>query len=77
MVTAFHREALLEAARQRDLPLDGVLNKPVSASTLLDQISFVFGGVTGQSRKTQRQSSYRDDERACAVPGCCWWRTMR
>ncbi|PLY42574.1 multi-sensor hybrid histidine kinase [Janthinobacterium sp. ROICE36] len=64
MVTAFHREALLAAARQRDLPLDGVLNKPVSASTLLDQISFVFGGVTGQSRKTQRQSSYRDDERA-------------
>lgn len=64
MVTAFHREALLEAARQRDLPLDGVLNKPVSASTLLDQIAFVFGGVTGQSRKTQRQSSYRDDERA-------------
>lgn len=64
MVTAFHREALLEAARQRDLPLDGVLNKPVSASTLLDQISFVFGGVTGQSRKTQSQSSYRDDERA-------------
>ena len=64
MVTAFHREALLEAARQRDLPLDGVLNKPISASTLLDQISFVFGGVTGQSRKTQRQSSYRDDERA-------------
>ncbi|MEG0882560.1 MAG: ATP-binding protein, partial [Janthinobacterium sp.] len=57
MVTAFHREALLEAARQRDLPLDGVLNKPVSASTLLDQIAFVFGGVTGQSRKTQRQSS--------------------
>jgi two-component system, sensor histidine kinase and response regulator len=64
MVTAFHREALLEAARQRELPLDGVLNKPVSASTLLDQISVVFGGVTGQSRKTQRQSSYRDDERA-------------
>ncbi|MDN2711373.1 response regulator [Janthinobacterium sp. SUN118] len=64
MVTAFHREALLEAAQQRELPLDGVLNKPVSASTLLDQISFVFGGVTGQSRKTQRQSSYRDDERA-------------
>ncbi|MGX9775570.1 response regulator [Janthinobacterium aestuarii] len=64
MVTAFHREALLEAARQRDLPLDGVLNKPISASTLLDQIAFVFGGVTGQSRKTQRQSSYRDDERA-------------
>ena len=64
MVTAFHREALLEAARQRDLPLDGVLNKPISASTRLDQIAFVFGGVTGQSRKTQRQSSYRDDERA-------------
>jgi polar amino acid transport system substrate-binding protein len=64
MITAFHREALLEAARQRDLPLDGVLNKPVSASTLLDQIAFVFGGVMGQSRKTQRQSSYRDDERA-------------
>ncbi|SDA68408.1 MULTISPECIES: response regulator [unclassified Janthinobacterium] len=64
MVTAFHREALLEAARQRELPLDGVLSKPVSASTLLDQIAFVFGGVTGQSRKIQRQSSYRDDERA-------------
>jgi two-component system sensor histidine kinase/response regulator len=64
MVTAYHREALLEEARQRELPLDGVLNKPVSASTLLDQIAFVFGGVTGQSRKTQRQSSYRDDERA-------------
>ena len=64
MVTAYHREALLEAARQRELPLDGVLNKPVSASTLLDQISFVFGGVTGQSRKTLRQSSYKEDERA-------------
>ncbi|WP_308923292.1 response regulator [Janthinobacterium sp. J1-1] len=64
MVTAYHREALLEAARQRELPLDGVLNKPVSASSLLDQISFVFGGVTGQSRKTQRQSSYKEDERA-------------
>ena len=64
MVTAYHREALLEEARQRELPLDGVLNKPVSASSLLDQISFVFGGVTGQSRKTQRQSSYKEDERA-------------
>ncbi|MGK5077457.1 response regulator [Janthinobacterium sp. HLX7-2] len=64
MVTAYHREALLEAARQRELPLDGVLTKPVSASTLLDQIAFVFGGVTGQGRKTQRQSSYRDDGRA-------------
>ena len=64
MVTAYHREALLEAARQRELPLDGVLNKPVSASTLLDQIAFVFGGVTGQSRKTLRQSSYKEDERA-------------
>ncbi len=64
MVTAYHREALLEAARQRELPLDGVLNKPVSASSLLDQIAFVFGGVTGQSRKTQRQSSYKEDERA-------------
>ena len=64
MITAYHREALQEAARQRDLPLDGVLTKPVSASTLLDQIAFVFGGVTGQSRKTQRQSSYREDERA-------------
>jgi len=64
MVTAFHRDALLEAARQRELPLDGVLNKPVSASTLLDQITFVFGGVKGQSRQTQRQSSYKEDERA-------------
>ena len=64
MVTAYHREALLEAARQRELPLDGVLNKPVSASTLLDQIAFVFGGVTDQSRKTLRQSSYKEDERA-------------
>ena len=64
MITAYHREALQEAARQRDLRLDGVLTKPVSASTLLDQIAFVFGGVTGQSRKTRRQSSYRDDERA-------------
>ncbi|OBV39480.1 response regulator [Janthinobacterium psychrotolerans] len=64
MVTAYHREALLEAARRRELPLDGVLNKPVSASSLLDQIAFVFGGATGQSRKTQRQSSYKEDERA-------------
>lgn len=64
MVTAFHREALQDAARQRELPLDGVLNKPVSASTMLDQIAFVFGGVKGQSRQTQRQSSYKDDERA-------------
>lgn len=64
MVTAFHRDALQDAARQRELPLDGVLNKPVSASTLLDQIAFVFGGVKGHSRQTQRQSSYKEDERA-------------
>ena len=64
MVTAFHRDALLEAARQRELQLDGVLSKPVSASTLLDQIACVFGGVTGLGRKTRRQSGYRDDERA-------------
>ncbi|MFZ4877118.1 response regulator [Janthinobacterium sp. Mn2066] len=61
MVTAYHREALLEAAHQRGLPLDGVLNKPVSPSTLLDQMVQVFGGGAGQSRKTQRQSSYKHD----------------
>ncbi|MGK5026967.1 response regulator [Janthinobacterium sp. RB2R34] len=64
MATAYHREALLDAARQRELPLDGILSKPISASTLLDQIALVFGGVPGQSRKTQRQSSYKEDERA-------------
>ena len=61
MVTAYHRVALLESASQRGVPLDGVLNKPVSPSTLLDQMMQVFGGGAGQSRKAQRQSCYKDD----------------
>ncbi|WGG50391.1 response regulator [Rugamonas sp. DEMB1] len=62
MVTAYNRDALLDEARQ--LALGGMLSKPVSASTLLDSISVVFGTDLGRCRKTQRLVDYQAAERA-------------
>ena len=62
MVTAYNRDALLDEARE--LALGGMLSKPVSASTLLDSISVVFGTDLGRCRKTQRLVDYQAAERA-------------
>ena len=62
MVTAYNRDALLDEAR--GLALGGMLSKPVSASTLLDSISVVFGTDLGRCRKTQRLVDYQAAERA-------------
>ncbi|MES2075004.1 MAG: response regulator [Pseudomonadota bacterium] len=62
MVTAYNRDALLDEARA--LALGGMLSKPVSASTLLDSISVVFGTDLGRCRKTQRLVDYQAAERA-------------
>ncbi|MBJ7309382.1 response regulator [Rugamonas sp. CCM 8940] len=62
MVTAYNRDALLDEARE--LALGGLLSKPVSASTLLDSISTVFGSDLGRCRKTQRLVDYQAAEHA-------------
>ncbi|WP_317204738.1 response regulator [Janthinobacterium sp.] len=62
MVTAYNREALLEELRAR--PVEGILNKPVSASTLLDSIALAFGKGLGNCRKTRRQTNYQAAEQA-------------
>ncbi|WP_295999498.1 response regulator [Rugamonas sp.] len=62
MVTAYNRDALLDDIR--DLQVDGMLNKPVSSSTLLDSISTVFGKDLARCRKVQRQADYHSAEQA-------------
>src|SRR5471032_3143641 len=62
MVTAYNRDVLMDEIR--DLHIDGMLNKPVSSSTLLDSISTVFGRDLARCRKTQRQTDYRNAEQA-------------
>ncbi|MET3130173.1 two-component system sensor histidine kinase/response regulator [Oxalobacteraceae bacterium GrIS 1.11] len=62
VVTAHDRDALLEHLPERHI--DGVLNKPVSASTLLDSISMVFGKELGQCRTARRQTDYKSAELA-------------
>ncbi|MDC8757774.1 response regulator [Janthinobacterium fluminis] len=60
VVTAYAREVLLDELRAQQI--DGLLNKPVSASTLLDSISLVFGRDLGNCRKSRRQTDYRAAE---------------
>src|SRR5476649_608210 len=62
MVTAYNRDVLMDEIR--DLHIDGMLNKPVSSSTLLDSISTVFGRDLARCRKTQRQTDYMAAEEA-------------
>src|SRR5476651_1781468 len=62
MVTAYNRDVLMDEIR--DLRVDGMLNKPVSSSTLLDSISTVFGRDLARCRKTQRQVDYRNAEQS-------------
>ena len=61
IVTAHEREALLEELNGQ---VDGILHKPVSASTLLDSISVVFGKELGHCSKTRRQTDYKAAELA-------------
>ncbi len=62
VVTAYNREVLQDELRAE--PIEGLLNKPVSASTLLDSIALAFGTELGNSRKTRRQTDYRAAEQA-------------
>ncbi len=62
MVSAYSREALLEAAA--GMPLGAILNKPVSASSLLDSIAAVFGKDLKQGRKARRHTDYKAAEQA-------------
>jgi PAS domain S-box-containing protein len=62
MVTAFGKEELLEEAA--DLPLDGILIKPVSPSLLNDRIMEVFGktvarGGRGAARRAAESAAQR------------------
>ncbi|SFU45399.1 hybrid sensor histidine kinase/response regulator [Pseudoduganella namucuonensis] len=62
MVTAYNRDALLDEVRE--LAVDGMLNKPVSASTLLDAISSAYGKQFTGCRKTRRDADYQSAARA-------------
>ena len=62
VVTAYNREVLLEDPGARQI--DGILNKPVSASSLLDSIALVFGKELGNCRKARRRTDYRAAEQA-------------
>ncbi len=62
MVSAYSRDALLDELR--DLTVEATLSKPVSASTLLDSISTVFGQDLRRCRKARRDDSYRQAEQA-------------
>ncbi|MFA9215839.1 MAG: response regulator [Sphingomonadaceae bacterium] len=57
MVTAYNRDLLMEEAR--DAAIDAMLNKPVSASTLLDSISSVFGKDLRSCRRARREDDYK------------------
>jgi two-component system sensor histidine kinase/response regulator len=65
MVTAYNRDVLLDEAR--GIRLDGLLNKPVSASTLLDAVSSVYGKGFSECRRTRRAADYQSA--AMAVRG--------
>ena len=62
MVTAYNRDVLMDEAR--DLQIAAMLNKPVSASTLLDSISAIFGKDLASCRKTRRDADYHSAEQA-------------
>ncbi len=60
MVTAYNRDVLLDEAR--GVAIAATLNKPVSASTLLDSISSVFGKEVRSGRRTRREQDYKTAE---------------
>lgn len=57
MVTAHSRDLLLEPVGGAGV--ESMLSKPVSASTLLDAISSVFGKTLASSRRTRRRADYQ------------------
>ena len=57
MVTAYNRDALVDELR--DIPVGATLNKPVSASTLLDSIAGVFGTDLRSCRRVRMQEDYQ------------------
>ena len=68
MVTAWSREELLE--QLDDNPVQGILSKPVSPSTLLDQILTAFGKqIAYRPRLQERQAQSRSAEQS--LHGAC------
>ncbi|MES2130030.1 MAG: response regulator [Pseudomonadota bacterium] len=57
IATAYNRDLLMEETR--DMAIDGMLNKPVSVSTLLDTISSVFGKTLNTTRRARREEDYK------------------
>ena len=66
IVTAYNRDVLLEEVRDSvgEGALHGMLNKPVSASTLLDAISTAYGKELNSCRRVRRDASYKSAEQA-------------
>jgi two-component system, sensor histidine kinase and response regulator len=56
-VTAYNRDVLADEVR--DIGLDGLLSKPVSASTLLDAVSSVYGKGFAECRRVRRAADYQ------------------
>ncbi|HZX28215.1 MAG TPA: response regulator, partial [Telluria sp.] len=57
IATAYSRDTLMDEAAGL---VDGCLSKPVSASTLFDTIATVFGRAVAPSRRSRRESDYRE-----------------
>jgi two-component system sensor histidine kinase/response regulator len=59
IVTAYNRDVLVDEVRQLgEAAIAAMLNKPVSASTLLDSISSVFGKDLRSCRSARRRDDY-------------------
>ncbi|NVD96782.1 response regulator [Massilia sp. BJB1822] len=57
VVTAYNRDVLMDEARE--VHVDSVLNKPVSASTLMDSISTAYGKDLNRCRTRRREADYQ------------------
>ncbi|MFY0678418.1 MAG: response regulator [Neptuniibacter sp.] len=68
LVTAYSRDDALEAAHLKQLKFDHILNKPVSASTMLDAVMKVFGHEITESERANLKLS-RDLDNAKALSG--------
>ncbi|CAN7652575.1 response regulator [Pseudoduganella sp. LjRoot289] len=66
IVTAYNRDVLLEEVREGvgESAVNCLLNKPVSASTLLDAISTAYGKELNSCRRVRRDADYKSAAQA-------------
>ncbi|WP_165418559.1 response regulator [Dyella amyloliquefaciens] len=69
LVTAYSRDEAMSEAKQREVVLSQVLNKPVTASSLMDAFAHALGKGIQVVRHADRQRRGQDDARA-ALAGC-------